>query len=135
MVTTFSFPTKIIFGVGAVVQLPAALHETGGRQPLLVTDQGVVAGGLLARIADILSRASISYHVFDDVLSNPTEDNLKHGVARYKASGCDCVIALGGGSPLDMGKAIALMSTHDWPMEQYDDKFDGYKNVRPNIPP
>ena len=73
--------------------------------------------------------------MFDEVLSNPIEDNVAAGVARYQAEACDAIIALGGGSPLDTGKAIALMSTHPWPMEQYDDKFDGYKNIRAMVPP
>ncbi|MGH7494659.1 MAG: iron-containing alcohol dehydrogenase [bacterium] len=135
MISTFSFPTKIVFGVGAVAHLPAALQELGCRKPLLVTDKGVVASGLLVRVTDVLVQAGISYDVFDDVLSNPTEENLINGVARYQAEGCESVIALGGGSPLDMGKAIALMSTHAWPMEQYDDKFEGYKNIGPIQPP
>jgi alcohol dehydrogenase class IV len=135
MISIFSFPTKIVFGAGAVAQLPASLQEIGCRRPLLVTDKGVVANGLLARVTDALAKASVVYHLFDDVLSNPTEENVIGGVARYQAERCEGVIALGGGSPLDMGKAIALMSTHAWPMEQYDDKFDGYKKVRPLVPP
>ncbi len=135
MITSFSFPTKIIFGPGAIANLPATLQEIGGARPLLVTDKGLVASGLLARVTGSLEPTRSTCHVFDEVLPNPIEDNVIAGVKRYTAEGCDCVIAVGGGSPLDMGKAIALMSTHAWPMEQYDDKFDGYKNVRPIVPP
>ena len=135
MINTFSFPTKIIFGAGALAHLPAALGEIGGHRPLLVADKGLVAAGLLAPVRNLLKRSDCEPHVFDEVLSNPVEDNVIAGVRHYLAKGCDCVIALGGGSPLDMGKAIALMSTHAWPMEQYDDKCEGYKNIRPSLPP
>ena len=101
----------------------------------MVTDKGLVAAGLPERVKLLLEHAGFKVHVFDGVLSNPTEDNVVAGVEHYRTGGCDAVIALGGGSPLDMGKAIALMSTHPWPMEQYDDKFDGYQNVRPIVPP
>ncbi len=135
MINVFSFPTKIIFGAGAIANLVAALREVGGKRPLLVTDKGLVASGLPTRVMELLKAGNYPAIIFDDVASNPVEDNVVAGVTRFKTEGCDCVIALGGGSPLDMGKAIALMSTHSWPMEQYDDKFDGYKNVRAIVPP
>jgi alcohol dehydrogenase class IV len=57
------------------------------------------------------------------------------GVTCFQNENCDCLIALGGGSPLDVGKAIALMATHQPPMEQYDDKIDGWQRIRPEVPP
>lgn len=135
MISTFAFPTKIVFGAGAVKNLPAALQETGAKRPLLVTDKGIAASGLQNIVMDLLAAEGFPVLIFDEVASNPVEDNVVAGVRHYKVEGCDGVIALGGGSPLDMGKAIALMSTHAWPMEQYDDKLDGYKNVRPVVPP
>jgi len=135
MISTFSFPTKIIFGPGAVTNLPGAVQEVGGQRPLVVTDQGIANSGLLARVTSLLQEARVSHHIFDQVLSNPTERNVVAGVAAYRAAACDAIIALGGGSPLDMGKAIALMSTHPWPLEQYDDKIDGSQNIQRIVPP
>ncbi len=134
MITTFSFPTKIIFGAGALDSLSAAVLEINGKRPLLVTDKGVVASGIIAQVTARLQPAQIGYAIFDDVASNPVEDNVIAGVACYKNESCDCIIAIGGGSPLDMGKAIALMSTHAWPMEQYDDKIDGWQRITANVP-
>ncbi len=134
MITTFSFPTKIIFGAGALEHLRAAVHEINGKRPLLVTDKGVVTSGIIEQVTAQLKRAQLDYAVFDGVASNPIEENVVAGVACYKKENCDCIIALGGGSPLDMGKAIALMSTHAWPMEQYDDKIDGWQRITANVP-
>lgn len=134
MITTFSFPTKIIFGAGALAQLPATVHEINGKRPLLVTDKGVVTSGILELVAAQLRQARFDYGVFDGVASNPIEENVVAGVASYKKENADCIIALGGGSPLDMGKAVALMSTHAWPMEQYDDKIDGWQRITANVP-
>lgn len=134
MITTFSFPTKIIFGAGALAQLPATVHEINGKRPLLVTDKGVVTSGILEQVAAQLRQARFDYGVFDGVASNPIEENVVAGVASYKKENADCIIALGGGSPLDMGKAVALMSTHAWPMEQYDDKIDGWQRITANVP-
>lgn len=134
MITTFSFPTKIIFGPGALEQLRAAVQEINGKRPLLVTDKGVVTSGILEQVTAQLQHASLNYGIFDGVASNPIEENVIAGVACYKKENADCVITLGGGSPLDMGKAIALMSTHAWPMEQYDDKLDGWQRITANVP-
>ncbi|MEK7729383.1 MAG: iron-containing alcohol dehydrogenase, partial [candidate division KSB1 bacterium] len=101
MITTFSFPTKIIFGAGALDSLSAAVLEINGKRPLLVTDKGVVASGIIAQVTARLQPAQIGYAIFDDVASNPVEDNVIAGVACYKNEGCDCLIAVGGGSPLD----------------------------------
>ncbi|NUO79279.1 iron-containing alcohol dehydrogenase [candidate division KSB1 bacterium] len=134
MITTFSFPTKIIFGPGALDHLSAAVHEIGGKRPLLVTDKGVIASGIVEQIQTKLKQANLNSAIFDEVASNPVEANVAAGVACYKDATCDCLIAVGGGSPLDMGKAIALMSTHAWPMEQYDDKIDGWQRITSNVP-
>ncbi len=134
MITTFSFPTKIIFGAGALEHLSEAVHEINGKRPLLVTDKGVAASGIIERVTAKLKEANLNYAIFDEVASNPIEDNVTTGVACYKRESCDSIVAIGGGSPLDMGKAIALMSTHAWPMEQYDDKIDGWQRITPNVP-
>lgn len=134
MISTFSFPTKIVFGAGALDSLSAAVKEIGGKRPLLVTDKGLVASGIVAQVEEKFKQAHFNYAAFDEVASNPIEDNVIAGVACYKNEGCDCIVAVGGGSPLDMGKAIALMSTHAWPMEQYDDKIDGWQRITANVP-
>lgn len=135
MVTTFSFPTKIIFGPGAIAQLGAALTELGGIRPLVVTDKGIVASGIIKQVTVPLKKNGVEFSLFDNVTSNPGEENVWAGVAHFQEERCDSIIALGGGSPIDVAKAIGLMATHQPPMAQYDDKFDGWKLVRPIMPP
>ncbi|RIK69802.1 alcohol dehydrogenase [candidate division KSB1 bacterium] len=135
MVTTFSFPTKIIFGPGAIAQLGAALTELGGIRPLVVTDKGIVASGIIKQVTVPLKKNGVEFSLFDNVTSNPVEENVWSGVTHFQQEKCDSIIALGGGSPIDVAKAIGLMATHQPPMAQYDDKFDGWKFVRPIVPP
>lgn len=135
MVTTFSFPTKIIFGPGAIAQLGAALTELGGIRPLVVTDKGIVASGIIKQVTVPLKKNGVEFSLFDNVTSNPVEENVWAGVTHFQQERCDSIIALGGGSPIDVAKAIGLMATHQPPMAQYDDKFDGWKLVRPIMPP
>lgn len=135
MVTTFSFPTKIIFGPGAIAQLGAVLTELGGIRPLVVTDKGIVASGIIKQVTVPLKKNGVEFSLFDNVTSNPVEENVWAGVTHFQQERCDSIIALGGGSPIDVAKAIGLMATHQPPMAQYDDKFDGWKLVRPIVPP
>ncbi|MCL4708551.1 iron-containing alcohol dehydrogenase [bacterium] len=135
MITSFSFPTKIIFGPGAIAQLGAALTELGGIRPLVVTDKGIVASGIIKQVTVPLKKNGVEFSLFDNVTSNPVEENVWAGVTHFQQEKCDSIIALGGGSPIDVAKAIGLMATHPPPMAQYDDKFDGWKLVRPIVPP
>lgn len=135
MITSFSFPTKIIFGPGAIARLGAALTELGGIRPLVVTDKGIVASGIIKQVTVPLKKNGVEFSLFDNVTSNPVEENVWSGVTHFQQEKCDSIIALGGGSPLDVAKAIGLMATHQPPMAQYDDKVDGWKSVRPVLPP
>lgn len=135
MITTFSFPTKIIFGPGAIAQLGASLTELGGIRPLVVTDKGIVASGIIKQVTVPLKKNGVEFSLFDNVTSNPVEENVWAGVTHFQQEKCDSIIALGGGSPIDVAKAIGLMATHQPPMAQYDDKLDGWKLIRPIVPP
>lgn len=131
MISTFGFPTRIVFGPGAVTQLPELLVEIGVRRPLVVTDRGVVKAGLIDRVTG----AADAWITFDGVEPNPAEENVFAGLKAYRDGGCDGVVAVGGGSSLDAGKVIALMTIHDRPLAEYDDLRDGERLIRPEIPP
>ena len=134
-VVTWSFPTTIVFGVGALSVLPDHVKRIGGSRPLVVCDAGVVKAGIADRVTKVLEAAGLKSATFDKVEPNPVEQNVFDGVAAYKAHQADCVIALGGGSPLDAGKLIALKTTHERPLVDYDDATGGDRFIGANVPP
>ncbi|MDB5416435.1 MAG: iron-containing alcohol dehydrogenase [Rubritepida sp.] len=102
---------RVQFARGAIATLAEELALAGIVRPLLVTDAGIVAAGLLDRIRAVLP-AAMSIAVFDAVPPNPTEAAVRAATRAFLAHGADGVIGLGGGSPLDLAKAVALLATH-----------------------
>ena len=134
-VTTFYYPTKIIFGPGAIERLPLEIEAFRMLRPLVVTDGGLAKSPVFDRVLGIIGKRSGDAVVFDQVLPNPTERNVLEGVARYQEGKCDGVIGVGGGSPLDAAKAITLKATHPLPLADYDDLKDGSDRISSNVPP
>jgi len=130
-ISTFSFPTTILFGAGAVNRLPDELGKRGVSRPLLVTDAGLARTAVFARAAGLAPGAV----VFSSVEPNPTEQNVLDGVASYQQNRCNGIVGLGGGSPLDAAKAIRLKVTHELPLAEYDDLLDGGNRISANVPP
>jgi alcohol dehydrogenase class IV len=133
--STFSFPTRIIFGAGAVRKLGDEANRLGLRRPLLVTDRGVVECGLAERVLAEARGAGLGTRLFDGVCPNPVERNVLEGLESYRQGNCDGLIGLGGGSPLDTAKAIRLAATHALPLDQYDDQVNGGEKIRADVPP
>src|SRR5712672_2053643 len=127
----FSFPTTILFGAGAIGELPNELAKRGILRPLLVTDAGLLRTPIFERVSKLIPEAT----VYSSVEPNPTERNVLDGVARYREGGCDGIVGLGGGSPLDAAKAIRLKITHDAALAEYDDLLDGGNRISSNMPP
>jgi len=134
-VTTFNYPTKIIFGPGAIERLPLEITAFKMSRPLVVTDGGLTNGPVFDRVLGIIRKRCGDAVVFDQVLPNPTERNVLDGVARYQEAKCDGVIGVGGGSPLDAAKAITLKATHPLSLADYDDLKDGSDRISSNVPP
>ncbi len=130
-VSTFSFPTTILFGAGAAGRLPEELSKRGMSRPLLVTDAGLARTPVFERIA----RLAPDTAVFAGVDPNPTERNVLDGLAVYQQNRCNGIVGLGGGSPLDAAKAIRLKVTHELPLAEYDDLLDGANHISANVPP
>jgi alcohol dehydrogenase class IV len=132
---SWSFPTTIVFGAGAVGTVGAHVRRLGASRALVVCDAGVVRVGIAEKVRGLLAAAGIEAAVFDKVDPNPVESNVFDGVAAYKAHGAGCIVSVGGGSPLDVGKLIALKVTHERPLADYDDAIDGGNHIGPNVPP
>ena len=113
-----TYLTTIRFGFGELAGLKDDLNQMGVRRPLIVADEGIVQAGLVERVVDSAPDLR-GAPVFKDTPTNPTEEALDGAIALYRAQGCDGVIAVGGGSPIDLAKGVALLATHDGPLERY----------------
>jgi 4-hydroxybutyrate dehydrogenase len=111
--STFSFPTRIHFGCGAVRRLPQFLQETGIRKPLVVTDPGLSATPVFGTVVSILESAGVPHAIFDQVHGNPIEEDVLQSAALFRSGACDGVVGLGGGSALDVAKAVTVMARHE----------------------
>lgn len=134
-VTEMSWPTKVVFGPGALQRLPEQVARLKLRHPLVVTDAGVVKAGIAHRVYDVLRMAGVEFAAFERVEPDPTERDVFEGLAAYREHGCDGLIALGGGSPLDAAKLVQLLTTHEPPLSRYDDAKGGDRFVRDDLPP
>ncbi len=105
----FSFPTPTIVGPGTLAGLPCELARLGVEKPLVVTDPGLTRTGAYARLIEVLESGSDGHAVFSGVHPNPREADLAAAHSAFLESGCDGVIAFGGGSALDVGKAVRLL--------------------------
>lgn len=114
---TINYLTTVEFDFGAVAKLADSVRGLGIRKPMLVTDAGLVNGAVMARVLEEITQ--LEPVIFDGTPQNPHEQSVEDAVGLYKANACDGVIALGGGSPIDLGKAVALLATHAGPLEQY----------------
>ena len=125
----WNYPTTIRFGAGRIRKLPQACAALGMKRPLLVTDPGLAA---LPMVADAVSQchaAGLDCAVYSDVRPNPVEQNVTDGVRRFREGSHDGVIAMGGGSALDAGKAIALMAGQTRPIWDFEDREDWWTRV------
>jgi alcohol dehydrogenase class IV len=129
--STFSFPTRVLFGPGSIKCLPAELERSRVQKPLVVTDKGLGNTPLVDGLRKLLAHVAI----FSGVDPNPTEKNVLEGVAFYREHNCDSIIALGGGSPIDAAKAIRLKVNHPLDLSDYDDNIGGVAKITPNMPP
>ena len=125
----WNYPTPIRFGAGRVKEAGDACLELGMKKPLIVTDADLAELPPVALTRQALEGAGLGYELFARVRANPDGEVVSEGVEAYKAAGCDGVLALGGGSPLDAGKAIALMVGQTRPLFDFVDEGDNYKRV------
>jgi 4-hydroxybutyrate dehydrogenase len=131
MPSLFTFPNRILFGEGAVADLPSELKRAGISRPLIVTDSGLVASGIVNQVVKPIGPATL----FDKVHANPTEEDVLGGLDHYRTEGCDGIVGLGGGSPIDAAKAIRLLVTHPGRLLDYDFTTGGLAKITADLPP
>jgi alcohol dehydrogenase class IV len=125
----WNFPTLIRFGAGRIRELPDACRTLGIRRPLIVTDPALAKLPMITSALAMLKDAGLGAAVFSDIQANPVEANVTQGVAAFRMGSHDGVIAFGGGSALDVGKSIALMSGQSRPLFDFEDREDWFKRV------
>ncbi len=119
MASSFNIPSSVIIGGGASAELLPQLRRLGAKRVLVVTDAFMVKSGVVARLLAPLQEGGIETAVFDGVQPDPTVQNVREGLAIYRSSGAEAVVAIGGGSPLDAGKAISILTTNPEPLADY----------------
>jgi alcohol dehydrogenase class IV len=125
----WNYPTSVRFGIGRIAELPAICKEVGMRRPLFVTDPQVAQLPAFQECRRSLDAIGLPYETHSDIQSNPVEENVKAGVRLFRARNCEGVIAFGGGSALDVGKAVALMSGQQRRIWEFEDRNDWWKRV------
>jgi len=127
-----AYLTGIEFGPGSIASLADATGELGMKRPLLVADKGVLAAGLTDKALAHLPQGT---PVFLDTPPNPTESAVQAALAMYRAEGCDGIVAIGGGSPIDLAKGVALLATHEGSLEQYAMIYGGLERITAKVAP
>ncbi len=125
-----AYLTAIDFGPGEIAGLSEAVAQIGMARPLLISDEGIAAAGLLDRAWPMIGGP-----VFLGTPPNPTEDALAAALGVWRAEGCDGIVAVGGGSPIDLAKGVALLATHEGPLERYAAIYGGVQRITGAVAP
>ena len=113
-----NYITQIQFEFGAIGLLGQQCERVGIRRPLIVTDRGVRAAGIIDTVLDALAlKAAVA--LYDGTPPNPNEAAVREAVAAYMTGGCDGIVAVGGGSSIDLAKGVAVCATHDGPLQNF----------------
>lgn len=128
----WNYPTSIRFGAGRIDELPEACAALGVDRPLLVTDRGLAGHPITARALALLEHAGLFNALFADVQPNPIATNLDAGLRAFREGNHDGVVALGGGSGVDLGKLIAFMSGQRRPVWDFEDIGDQWRRADPD---
>ena len=135
MASTWSFPTRVVYGPGEASRTGDEAKTLGVGRALVLTDPGVSRAGLVERIVQSLEHSGIGVTTFDNVEANPTEANIEDCVRAFVDARADGVVAVGGGSPIDSAKLVVLRSKVSRSWEELDDAADGWKHIPGNLPP
>ncbi|MCL6448837.1 MAG: iron-containing alcohol dehydrogenase [Armatimonadetes bacterium] len=122
---------EIIFGLGALSQVGESALRLGATRLFVISDPGVVANQWVEKAIARLKEAGLSFEVWFEVTSNPKDYEVVEGVKQYLAAGCDAILAVGGGSPIDVAKAVAILATNKGVIQDYE----GVNKITRPLPP
>jgi len=122
----WNYPTTMWVGENRIIDISSACKKLNIKKPLLVTDSGLANSQIVKKTLEKLNIENIDTEIYSNVTGNPTGTNVNEGVIYYKKKNCDGVIAFGGGSGLDVGKAIAFMSGQTLPLWDFEDVGDNW---------
>ena len=117
---TFKVPQDIVFGMGSLKRLPELLEKSGSKKMLIVSDRGLEKLGVVKKVTDIVEADGIETCTFLDILPNPTVDMVDAATKVYKESGATSIVALGGGSPMDVAKAVGVLARYGGSITEYE---------------
>ena len=122
MIRDFSFavPQAIQFGLGSLKKLPEILQANQSNHVFLVSDPGIEQIGLVKKVQDILAAAQVDCHTYLDVTPNPAIEAVENAAKAFVESGCTSIIALGGGAPMDTGKAVGILARYGGKATDYE---------------
>ena len=130
--TNWNYPTTMWVGQDRIKDLSIACKNLNINKPLLVTDNGLASSDIIQNSLSNLKQNSFEVILYSNVIGNPTGTNVNEGVGIYRKNNCDGVIAIGGGSGLDDGKAVAFMSGQDLPIWDFEDVGNNWKKAKSN---
>ncbi len=122
---------EIIFGCGALAQVGESVLRQGARKVFVVSDEGVINAGWVEKALFYLKAVGLDHEVFCNISSNPKDNEVVLGLQRYLETECDSILAVGGGSPTDVAKAVAILATNGGIIQDYE----GINKVTHPLPP
>ena len=131
MKSNWNYPTTMWVGENRVKDLGVACKTLDINKPLLVTDLSLAKSNMVIDVLEKLKEEGFLVEIYSNVVGNPTGNNVTEGVNYYNKNNCDGVIAFGGGSGLDVGKAIAFMSGQTLPIWDFEDVGDNWTKANP----
>lgn len=130
----FNYPTTMLYGEGALQGFADRIRGHAKRV-LIVTDATLAKAGISALVEGVLAERGVASVVFDGTHPNPIEEDVENGVSAYRSGHCDALVALGGGSPMDVAKVVRFMVCHEGPLAKYDDAKGGDAHIINPMPP
>ena len=134
-VMSISLIPDVQFGAGCLSNVGKKSRELAMKRPLIVCDPAMVRHGVTQKVQDLLSETGLDFVIFDQCIENPTEKEVSEGTATYESEGCDGLIALGGGSVIDVAKGIRVVAKHGGSIIEYDVSKGGIKKIGRDLQP